>query len=64
MLTLERSLLNRDYSSKCYESLGFSHFYLQSPCNPLIEDYTQIFHMLAKWDIPPLYGLSHIYKCH
>jgi hypothetical protein len=25
---------------------------VQSPCNPLIEDYTEIFHMIDKEDIP------------
>jgi hypothetical protein len=25
---------------------------VQSPCNPVIEDYTEIFYMLDEWDIP------------
>jgi hypothetical protein len=28
------------HSNKCPEGLGFDHFYVQSPCNSLIEDYT------------------------
>jgi hypothetical protein len=38
-------------SIKCSEGLGFNHFYVQSPCNPLIEDYTKIFYMIDKGDI-------------
>jgi hypothetical protein len=30
---------------KCSEGLGFNHFYVKSPSNPLIEDYTKIFYM-------------------
>jgi hypothetical protein len=41
-------------SSKCVESPGFSHFYVHFPCNPLIEDYTQIFYMIDKGDIPSI----------
>jgi hypothetical protein len=40
---------------KCCEGLGFGHFCVQSPCNPLIEDYTQIFYMIDKGDIPPIH---------
>jgi hypothetical protein len=29
--------------NKCSEGLGFNHFDVKSPCNPLIEDYTEIF---------------------
>jgi hypothetical protein len=39
-------------SNKCSEDLGFNHSYVKSPCNPLIEDYTQIFHMIDEEDIP------------
>jgi hypothetical protein len=31
-----------------FEGLGFNHFYVQSPCNHLIEDYTEIFYMIDK----------------
>jgi hypothetical protein len=27
---------------------------VQSPCNPLIEDYTEIFYMIEKGDIPSI----------
>jgi hypothetical protein len=27
---------------------------VQSPCNPLIEDYTEILYMIDKGDIPPI----------
>jgi hypothetical protein len=27
---------------------------VQSPCNPLIEDYTEIFYMIAEGDIPSM----------
>jgi hypothetical protein len=27
---------------------------VQSPCNPLVEDYTQIFYMISKGDIPSI----------
>jgi hypothetical protein len=37
--------------NKCSEALGFSHFSVQSPCNPLIKDYTQIFYMIDEGDI-------------
>jgi hypothetical protein len=33
-------------SNKCSEGLGFDHFYVQSPCDPLIEDYAEVFYML------------------
>jgi hypothetical protein len=45
MLALKRLLLNNS------EGLGFNHFCVQSPCNPLIENYTQIFHMVDEGDI-------------
>jgi hypothetical protein len=38
-------------NNKCSEGLGFSHFCVQSPCNPLIKDYTQIFYMIDEGDI-------------
>jgi hypothetical protein len=41
-------------SNKSAEGLGFNHFYVQPPCNPLIEDYTQIFYMIDKGDIPSI----------
>jgi hypothetical protein len=31
--------------------VGFNHFYVQSPCNPLIEYYTEIFYMIDEGDI-------------
>ena len=31
--------------NKCFEGLGFNHFCVKSPRNPLIEDYTKIFYM-------------------
>jgi hypothetical protein len=45
ILALNRSLLNREYTLiyVWYEDLGFNHFYVQSPCNSLIENYTEIF---------------------
>jgi hypothetical protein len=53
MLALKRWFLNKGVdSNKCSEGLGFNHFYVQSPCNPLIEDYIQIFYMIDEWDIP------------
>jgi hypothetical protein len=39
-------------SNKCSEGLGFDHFYLQFPCNPLIEDYTEVFYMIHEGDVP------------
>jgi hypothetical protein len=39
---------------ECSEVLGFNHFYMQSPCNPLIEDYTEIFYMTDEGDIPSM----------
>jgi hypothetical protein len=50
MLALKPSLLNRD-SNICPEGLGFYHFYMQSPGNPLIEDYTDIFYMTDEGNI-------------
>jgi hypothetical protein len=37
-------------SNKCSEGLGFSHFYVQS----LMEDYTEMFYMIDKGDIPSI----------
>jgi hypothetical protein len=34
----------------CSECFGFNHFYVQSPSNPLIEDYTEIFYMTDEGD--------------
>jgi hypothetical protein len=39
---------------KCSEELGFNHYYVQSPCNPLIEHCTEIFYMIVKRDILPI----------
>jgi hypothetical protein len=39
-------------SNKCCEDLGFNHFCVQSPCNPLSEDYAKIFNMIDEGDIP------------
>jgi hypothetical protein len=46
MLALNRSLLN---------SLGFDHFCVQSPCNFLIGDYTELFYSIYKWDVLPIH---------
>jgi hypothetical protein len=55
MLALNCSLLNREYTIiKCSEGLGFDHLYVESPCNFLIEDYTEIFNAIYKWDIFPM----------
>jgi hypothetical protein len=54
MLALKRSLLNGVDSDKCSEGLGCSPFYVQSLCNPHIEDYTQIFYIIDKGDIPSI----------
>jgi hypothetical protein len=35
-------------SNKCSEGLCFDHFYVQSLCNPLNEDYSQIFYIIGK----------------
>jgi hypothetical protein len=50
MLALSRSLLNREYTHKCSEGLGFDHFYVQSPSYFPIEDYTRMFYT-NKWNI-------------
>jgi hypothetical protein len=49
MLALKRSLLYRE--SIIINDLGFSHFCMQSPCYPLIGDYTEIFYMTDEVDI-------------
>jgi hypothetical protein len=54
MLALNHSLLNRIYSNKCSEDLGFDHFYVWSPCNFLIEDYIEIFYTIYKWNVPSI----------
>jgi hypothetical protein len=52
MLALNSSLLNREYILiKCSEGFGFDHFYEQSPCNRSIEDYTEVFSTIYKWNI-------------
>jgi hypothetical protein len=48
MLTFEYGIISNKFS----EGLGFSLFYGQSPCNPLIENYTQIFYTIDEGDIP------------
>jgi hypothetical protein len=50
MLTFEEGV----DSTKCSEGLGFNHFYVLSPCNPLIEDYTEIFYMTDEGDVPSI----------
>jgi hypothetical protein len=54
MLALNRSL-DREYSNKCSEGLGFNHFYMRSPCNPLVEDYTEVFYMIHKGGVPSIH---------
>jgi hypothetical protein len=46
MSALKRSLLNREWI--LINVLKASHFYVQSPCNSLIEDYTAIICMIDK----------------
>jgi hypothetical protein len=41
-------------SNKYSEVLGFNHICVQSPCNPLIEDCTQIFYMFDEGDNPSI----------
>jgi hypothetical protein len=41
-------------SKKCSIGLGFNHFCLKSPCNPLIADYAKIFYIIDEGDIPPI----------
>jgi hypothetical protein len=41
-------------SNKCFEGLGFNHFYVQSSCNPLIQDNTEVFYMIDQADIPSI----------
>jgi hypothetical protein len=41
-------------TSQYSESLGISHSYVQSTCSPLNEDYTQIFYMIDKGDVPSI----------
>jgi hypothetical protein len=43
MLVLKSSLFKYGVdSTKCSEGLLFNHFYVQTPCNPLIKDHTEI----------------------
>jgi hypothetical protein len=54
MLALNRSLLNREYtrySNKFSEDLGFDHFYVQSQCNFLLENYIEIFYTIYNWNV-------------
>jgi hypothetical protein len=41
-------------SNKYCEGVGFGHFYVQPPCNLLKTDYTEIFFMTDKGDIPSI----------
>jgi hypothetical protein len=41
-------------SNKCSEGLVFNHFNVQSLCNLLIEDYTEIFYITDVGDIPSI----------
>jgi hypothetical protein len=54
MLVLDRSLLNRGYilinDLKALASIAS----MCSPCNFLIEDYTEIFYAVYKWNIPSI----------
>jgi hypothetical protein len=49
-------------TNKSSEGRGFDHFYVQSPCNPPYEDYTEIFYTIYKWNISsiqcPAYNIS------
>jgi hypothetical protein len=56
MLALKPSLSNGVDSNKCCEGLGFSHFYVQSPCNPLFVDYTElrVYYMIDEGGIPSI----------
>jgi hypothetical protein len=38
-------------SNEYSKGFGFSHFYVQSPYNALIEDYIKIFNMIEEGDI-------------
>jgi hypothetical protein len=42
-------------SNTYFKALGFNHFYVQSPCNPLIEDYTDIFYMIRDKQISSVF---------
>jgi hypothetical protein len=48
MLALNRSLLNMEY---ILINVSFDRFYVQSPCNFLIEHYTEIFYAIYKWNV-------------
>jgi hypothetical protein len=50
MLTFEKGV----DCNECAEGLGFNDLYVQSPCDPLIEDYTEIFYIIDKGDIPSI----------
>jgi hypothetical protein len=52
MLALNRSILKTEWTNKCSEGLGFDHLCVQSPYNPLAEDYTQVFYMIPEGDVP------------
>jgi hypothetical protein len=48
MLVLNRSLLNREY---ILINVLFDHFNVQTPCNFLIGDYTEILYTIYKWNV-------------
>jgi hypothetical protein len=43
MLAPNLSLLSGEKTLTCSEGLGFNDCYIQSPCNPLAEDYAEVF---------------------
>jgi hypothetical protein len=51
MLQFLHGVNTPQYSNKGSEGLGFDHFYMSSPCNFLIKDYTEIFYAIYKWNI-------------
>jgi hypothetical protein len=50
-------------SDECSEGLGFHPFYVQSPCNPLIKDYTEILYTIYKWDVPSIQCKKRLGRC-
>jgi len=38
--------------NKCSESLGSDHFSVHSPCNSFIKNYTKVFYIINKRDVP------------
>jgi hypothetical protein len=52
MLALKLLLFNRKIdSNKCFEGLGFDHFYMQSQGNALVKNCTEVFYMIHKGDV-------------